>query len=171
MRLAVSLSFVVGGLCLVLGSQVAQAESRSPVGYWNTYGDDGKAAKSLVRITERNGKLQGRIIKLYPKANKDCTPLCTKCKGNKKNATVVGLNFVWGLKKDDDEWTGGAILDPQNGKQYRCKMELNDGGKKLKVRGFVGISLFGRTQIWRRAKAPDPKSLLQKVDGKYPVCK
>jgi uncharacterized protein (DUF2147 family) len=49
-----------------------------------------------------------------------------------------------------DEYQGGEILDPENGKVYRVKMNLQDRGRTLHVRGFIGFSLFGRTQIWIR---------------------
>jgi uncharacterized protein (DUF2147 family) len=57
---------------------------------------------------------------------------------------------LWGLKKQGEEYNGGEILDPENGKIYRARLKLDDGGKKLDVRGFIGISLFGRSQIWLR---------------------
>ena len=60
------------------------------------------------------------------------------------------MTILWDLKKDGDEWNGGHIMDPKNGKTYKCKVKLADGGKKLDVRGFIGFSLLGRTQTWER---------------------
>lgn len=77
------------------------------------------------------------------------TGVCAKCPGNFKNKPIQGLAFVWGLKdKGNGEWDGGHLLDPKTGKIYRAKMTLN--GRKLYVRGYVGFSVLGRTQVWIR---------------------
>jgi uncharacterized protein (DUF2147 family) len=60
------------------------------------------------------------------------------------------MTILWGLSKDGDEWNGGQILDPKNGKIYKAKMSLDDGGRKLNVRGYIGFSLMGRSQVWQR---------------------
>ena len=137
----------------LLGSESpAQANETSPVGYWKTIDDDGKTEKSIVRIYEKNGKLHGKIVKII---NPDKpNPVCDKCSGSRKDQPVLGMVFMWNLKKDGDEWSGGRILDPENGKDYKCYIALKDGGKKLKVRGYVGVSLFGRTQHWFRTSPP-----------------
>jgi len=76
--------------------------------------------------------------------------LCKKCKDDKKNQPLVGMEIMWGLTADGDkEWSGGQIMDPKSGKQYKCKIEL-EKKNKLKVRGFIGIPAFGRTQYWYR---------------------
>jgi uncharacterized protein (DUF2147 family) len=63
---------------------------------------------------------------------------------------VIGMMILTGLKKDNGQWAGGEILDPQNGKTYRCKAWLENKGHDLHVRGFIGMALLGRTQIWKR---------------------
>ena len=77
-------------------------------------------------------------------------PLCDRCSGDRKNKPVVGLQILWGLKKDGDEYGGGRILDVETGKEVRAKLKLTDGGKKLEVRGFIGVSFAGRSVIWTR---------------------
>ena len=67
-----------------------------------------------------------------------------------KNKPETGLQIMWDLKKDGDQWSGGQILDPHNGKVYRCYISLEDGGKKLKVRGYIGFAMIGRTEYWQR---------------------
>jgi uncharacterized protein (DUF2147 family) len=74
-----------------------------------------------------------------------------RCQGAMKDAPVIGLRILWDLNRDGDHSSGGKVLDPGNGKVYRCYVALTDGGDKLKVRGFIGISLLGRTQVWLRA--------------------
>jgi uncharacterized protein (DUF2147 family) len=78
------------------------------------------------------------------------TPVCDKCEGAKKGQPIVGLVFLEGLKKNGDEYEGGQILDPETGTVYSSKAKLIEGGKKLEVRGFVGVSLIGRSQTWVR---------------------
>jgi uncharacterized protein (DUF2147 family) len=104
---------------------------------------------SVVRIWEDNGKLYGRIEKLIGDPN-DPDRRCIRCSGDLKNKRLVGLRILWDLTQDGDRWTGGEILDPDTGRIYRCSITLNDGGKKLKVRGFIGLSLLGRTEYWLR---------------------
>jgi uncharacterized protein (DUF2147 family) len=110
---------------------------------------DGKI-KSVVTIWEEAGKLYGRVQKLVNPDPKDPNPRCTSCTGEQKGRPVVGLKILWDLQKDGNAWSGGTILDQESGKMYKCLLSLQDGGEKLKVRGFIGLSLFGRTQYWLR---------------------
>jgi uncharacterized protein (DUF2147 family) len=126
------------------------ADSVSPVGVWRTIDDKTGKEKSLVRITEINGEFRGTIEKLFREPNEDQTPNCEKCTGDKKNKPVLGMIIMTGLKTDGEMYTGGEILDPANGKTYKCKVWLEDKGKKLNVRGFIGMALLGRTQVWIR---------------------
>jgi uncharacterized protein (DUF2147 family) len=104
----------------------------------------------LVRISERNGQFEGKIEKIFPKPGDDPAPKCDKCDGTRHNQPVLGMTILWNLAKQGSEYQGGEILDPENGKVYQAKMKLIDGGKKLEVRGFIGFSLFGRSQVWLR---------------------
>lgn len=122
----------------------------NPVGLWRTIDDKSGKEKSLVRVSESNGQLHITIEKLFREPAEDPNPLCDKCSGEKKNKPVIGMQIGSGLKKDGDVWSGGEILDPQNGKTYKCKVWLEDKGKKLNVRGFIGVSVLGRTQVWLR---------------------
>lgn len=126
------------------------AQSNSPVGKWKTIDDETGETKSIVEIMEVEGKLTGKVVELFRKPSEDQNPVCDKCEGDKLNQPVKGLSILWDLKKDDDEWAGGKILDPKNGKIYKCKMKLIENGAKLEVRGFIGFSLLGRTQTWIR---------------------
>jgi len=126
------------------------AATENPVGLWRTIDDKSGKEKSLVRVSESNGQLQITIEKLFREPGEEPNPLCDKCQGEKKNKPVIGMQIGNGLKKDGDVWSGGEILDPQNGKTYKCKVWLEDKGKKLNVRGFIGVSVLGRTQVWVR---------------------
>ena len=126
----------------------------TPVGLWKTIDDDGKTAKSLVRITqlsaEQGGVLVGSIDKLLdPKDPVDGK--CDKCRDDRKNQPILGLQVLRGVKaQGDGVWGGGEILDPNNGKTYRTRLEPVDGGKKLEMRGYIGP--FYRTQTWLRVE-------------------
>ncbi|MBZ4418250.1 DUF2147 domain-containing protein [Myxococcus sp. RHSTA-1-4] len=136
----------------VLFATSALAEEATPVGRWTTIDDETKKPKSVIAIYEEGGKLFGKIEKLYREPNEEQNPVCDKCEGTLKNQPIIGMVIMRDLKKDDDEWTGGSILDPANGKTYKCKIAVEDKGKKLKVRGYVGMALLGRTQHWVRAE-------------------
>ena len=121
----------------------------SPVGLWKTIDDKTNKPRSLVRIVEENGEYKG-IVEKGLRADDNPDRVCEKCDAPRKNQKIQGMTFMWGLKKDGNEFKGGEILDPENGKIYRCKMKLIDSGKKLDVRGYIGIALIGRTQTWWR---------------------
>ncbi|MES2299733.1 MAG: DUF2147 domain-containing protein [Pseudomonadota bacterium] len=137
-------------LATLLAAPHAWADASSPVGLWKTIDDDTGKPKSLIRITEVNGEMEGRIEKLIPVPGEDPAPKCDKCEGANKDQPVLGMLILTGMKKDGDEYSGGHILDPHNGKVYKSKLTVIDGGKKLKMRGYIGMPMLGRTQVWLR---------------------
>lgn len=130
----------------------AHAAGDTPVGTWKTIDDATGKAKSLVAISETDGKLHGKVVKLFDPSKPN--PTCEKCEGERKDQPIMGMEILWGLKKDGDQWDGGQILDPENGKVYGAKLSMADHGDKLDVRGFIGFSLLGRTQTWIREEPP-----------------
>jgi uncharacterized protein (DUF2147 family) len=128
----------------------AYAADLSPVGLWKTIDDHTGKPRSLVRVIQVDQEYQAKVEKIFPKPGEEPNPRCEKCEGARHDQPVIGMTISWGLKKQDDDYQGGEILDPENGKVYRVKMKLHDGGKTLQVRGFIGFSLLGRTQIWIR---------------------
>ena len=133
---------------LSAGLTALAGDPASPVGRWRTFDDRTGAVHGLVELTEAKGELQGRILKSYDPLKPN--PTCDLCEGERKGKPVLGMVFLWGLAPRNGEWTGGHILDPDNGKVYKARLSLLEGGRKLKVRGFIGISLLGRTQVWVR---------------------
>ena len=129
----------------------AVAADRTPVGSWKTIDDDTHQPKAIVDITEENGVLSGRVVKLFRNPNEDQNPKCKDCAGVRKDQPIIGMTILWSLHRDGDEWNGGEIIDPDGGKIYRCKLHVDESGTKLEVRGFIGFSLLGRTQVWERA--------------------
>ncbi|MBI3529405.1 MAG: DUF2147 domain-containing protein [Betaproteobacteria bacterium] len=141
------------GLCVAIALMVASnfaAAAGSPVGTWRSIDDKTRQERSIIRITEENGELKGVVQKIFDQPGDDPAHLCKECKDERKDKPIAGMTILWGLKKDGDTWAGGEIFDPKNGKTYRCKMTLSEDGKSLNVRGFIGISLIGRTQTWLR---------------------
>jgi len=121
----------------------------SPVGVWKTIDDKTKTERSIVRITESGGVLSGHIEKLLaPDAKQDAK--CDKCEDDRKDKAVIGLEIIRGVKKNDDVWDGGTILDATEGKVYKVRLKPEDDGKKLQVRGYIG--LFYRNQYWIRVE-------------------
>ena len=145
---AAVVAIVVLAICQPGNAQGTTASS--PVGQWKTVDDVTGKINSDVRIWEENGKLYGRIEKLIDGDSNDPDPRCIRCSGDLKDQRLVGLRILWDLTPDGNRWTGGEILDPDTGRIYRCSIALGDGGKKLKVHGFIGFSLLGRTEYWLR---------------------
>ena len=147
-------SNIVLGLVLACTAIASAAQSASPTGAWKTIDDATKKEKSVVRIVDNGGVYNGRIEKLL-ESTMAPDAVCKECTDDRKDKPVVGLLIVRNMKQSADDksvFEGGDILDPANGKVYKAKMKLIDNGTKLEVRGFVGISLLGRTQTWIRAE-------------------
>ena len=136
--------------CLVsLGlSHFAYADA-TPAGLWKSIDDKSGKPRSLIRITENNGEYSA-VVEKGLLATDTGEAVCDKCTDERKGQKIVGMTIVKGIKKKGDNYEGGEILDPENGKTYKCKMKLDSTGNKLEVRGFIGVSLFGRSQIWTR---------------------
>ncbi len=145
-------SILIGCLLLttLAAAAPARAEDTTPVGKWKTIDDKTGKPKSIVAIWEEGGKLYGKVDKLLDPKPDDPNPVCKKCDGELKDKPILGMRILWDLAKSGDTWSGGRIMDPDNGKTYRCNVTLSDGGKKLLVRGFIGMALLGRTQTWLR---------------------
>lgn len=135
-------------ITVLLAASALAGTPAGPVGRWQTYDDKTGALHGLVEITEDQGVLKGRILKSYDPLKPN--PTCDLCEGERKGQPTIGMVFLWGLTKQGDDYKGGFILDPDNGKIYKAKIRVDDGGRKLQVRGFIGFSLLGRTQIWVR---------------------
>jgi uncharacterized protein (DUF2147 family) len=125
---------------------------KTVVGKWKTIDDETNKAKSIVELSIKNGKLYGKIIKLFRAKGEEQDPLCDKCEGKLHNKKIIGMQIINGLTKDGNEWVGDdGILDPNNGTLYDCKIWVDeDNPNKLNVRGY--IYFVYRTQTWHRVK-------------------
>ncbi|MEK0433604.1 MAG: hypothetical protein RLY60_228 [Pseudomonadota bacterium] len=132
----------------------AASAQMTPVGLWHTIDDETKQPKGEVRITDNNGVLSGvvgRALKEDPKAK----TVCDLCTDDRKDQKIIGMEIIRNLTREGKEsdylWAGkGTILDPNNGKVYTVKMTPIEGGKRLQVRGYIGV--FYRTQYWVRVE-------------------
>ena len=141
---------LIVALPLAAASLLAQAAD-SPVGRWKTIDDETGKPKSVVQIEQAaNGTLSGKVVEIL-QSNHGPNPTCDKCYGALKGKPIKGMTILWGLKPDGTAvWGGGSVLDPAKGKTYKAKITLTEGGKKLQMRGYVGIEALGRTQTWVR---------------------
>jgi uncharacterized protein (DUF2147 family) len=133
----------------IAGALAQTASAASPVGLWRTIDDASGQAKALVRISEREGALVGRIERLLVDPPES---LCQACPGELKGRPVVGLTILQGLRREGEAWGGGNVLDPNDGKTYKAQARLIDAGERLQVRGYVGMPALGRTQTWLRER-------------------
>jgi len=126
---------------------MASMQSQSVIGKWKTIDDATGEAKSIVEVFSKSGKIYAKVVDILDPATKN--NLCKQCSGEDKNKPILGLIIIKGLSKDGSEYNSGEILDPKNGKLYKCALSL-ESKDKLKVRGYIGFSLLGRTQYWHR---------------------
>ena len=143
---------IAGLLALTIAgiSQTVSAQADPVVGTWKTIDDKTGQAKSLVKIDIVSGELQGTVIQTFPSPGETPITHCTLCSDARKNQPIIGMKIMSGLKQDKTGyWSGGEILDPKEGKIYKVKLSTDDG-KKLDVRGYIGIALIGRTQTWQK---------------------
>ncbi len=131
--------------CIAFGTFTSNAQSI--FGKWKTIDDETGKEKSIVEIYKVDGKAYAKIVQLLEKGKED--KLCDLCKGENKNKPIKGMVIINGLSEDGDEWNDAKILDPKTGKEYKCYITL-DGDNKLKVRGYIGFALLGRTQYWHK---------------------
>lgn len=149
MRLrGLAVAFLAVVLFTSLPLSLQAAGSQSPLGLWKTFDDKTGMPRALVRIYLQDEKYFGRIEHSFTPGAE--TRVCSVCKDDRKNQPVIGLLIIRNMSLRDGEYVGGDILDPDSGSVYRCKFHLENDGSVLVVRGFIGFSLLGRSQSWRR---------------------
>lgn len=135
-------------LIVLLTGFVFAAHSQSVLGKWKTIDDETNEPKSIVELFEKNGMVYGKVIKLFRKPGEDQDPVCNECdeEDSRFKKKIIGMEILKDMKKSGNEYSGGNILDPNNGKIYNCRLWLE--GNDLKLRGYWG--LLYRTQTWQR---------------------
>ena len=144
------LFFLFAASILTLGVNVISSQTTDSIaGSWKTFDDDTNQPAAIVLITEKNGLFSGVVTKLL---DPSALPSCEKCTDYRKGKAVIGMEILSGLKKTGDAYSGGYILDPDDGEIYRAEMKLKEQGTKLDLRAYIGIPLLGRTQTWIRER-------------------
>ena len=151
MKLSLPKLIVVSAI-IVLGAAGASLRAAEPsaVGLWEQVDEKTGKPESWFKITERNGAYEGNIVKIFFKPGEDENWVCDKCEGTERGKPVLGLALIKGMQRSGNAYENGTIMDPRDGAVYRALMKLSPDGQKLEVRGFLGISLFGRSQVWNR---------------------
>ena len=145
---AATLALFTLALAAIPAASSHAVDLQSPVGLWKTVDDKTGMPRALVRISLQDGKYSGRIEQSFTPGAE--TRVCSLCTDERKNKPIIGLLIIRNVSLRDGEYVGGDILDPDNGSVYRCKFHLENDGATLVVRGFIGISLLGRSQTWQR---------------------
>lgn len=138
------------GIALLINATRLSAQEASAVGLWEQVDENSGKAESWFKVTERNGVYTGNIVKIFFKPGEDENWICHQCEGDEKGKPVLGLALIKGMQRNGLNYENGTIMDPRDGKVYRALMKLIENGQKLEVRGYLGISLFGRSQVWNR---------------------
>ena len=136
-------------LTIILFTTSISLSSQTIFGKWNSKNVDTGEIDSVIEVYMKDGKAFAKIVEI--KDTRRQSAVCDLCTGKNKDKPILGLNILTGLEKDEDEWSGGKILDPRNGKIYKCYIQL-DGANKLKIRGYIGLALLGKTAFWERSE-------------------
>jgi len=142
-------SMMLGVLLLTAAAPLRAAEPTA-AGLWEQVDDKTGKAESWFKIVERNGVYEGGIVKIFYKPGEDENWVCDRCEGADRGKPVLGLTMIKGMRRNGLSYENGTILDPRDGSVYRALMRVSPDGQKLEVRGYLGISLFGQSQVWNR---------------------
>ena len=148
-------------MVLLCASTITFAYANPPTieGVWQQIDPGSGFVGGLISFKEKNGLWEGYIVKMYPKPGDPVDPVCSGCTDDRKDQPVLGIRLIQNAKRDGLSYEGGSILDPRNGSQYSVELTLAPDNETLTVRGYLGITLLGQSQTWKR---------LHETDSEYP---
>src|ERR1700730_18647840 len=158
--------FLAGFAALFIAAVPARAAEPSASGLWQKQDEAGRTVGWFLFV-ERNGTYEGAIAKLFLRPGEDSNPICTRCPDDRRNAPLLGLSLVRGMKRQGLRYEGGNIIDPRDGKVYNAMVTLSPDGQTLTLRGYLGIPLLGMDEIWSRLPDNTIAQLDRSVVAKY----